>query len=132
MILIGDTNIDMSALYLNEHEKTNTHKSQNIFMKSIKVNLLEKGMKLMNNSPTFHRDNYSSQLDNIFVNNSSKISNIIQISDTPSDHDIIGLQRIMKCSQVEEQYLLVRNLNKIEPFEANNKVITHPLISQKL
>ena len=41
MILIGDFNVDMMALYKNESDKTNTKKSQNYLMKIIKANLTE-------------------------------------------------------------------------------------------
>ena len=41
MILIGDINVDMMALYKNESDKTNTKKSQNYLMKIIKANLTE-------------------------------------------------------------------------------------------
>ena len=94
-------------------------------MKSIKVNLIEQGMKLMNHKPTFIHDNYTSQLDNIFVNNSSKISKIIQISDSLSDHDIIGVQRLMNITQVEEQYVMVRNLKILT---LNHYIIKYYLI----
>ena len=52
-IMAGDFNIDFRAVNLKDHDKSQYQKSQNKLMEVLKVNLLEKGMTILNNKPTF-------------------------------------------------------------------------------
>merc|ERR1712055_695574 len=105
VILIGDINIDMMAINLPENEKTQTQKSQNPLMALVKCNLTDNGMKL--------------------TNKLNKISEIIQVNGTLSVHDVIGVIRKMKITNVEEIFYFSRDLNKLNPDELNSKVINH-------
>merc|ERR1712055_1202052 len=127
VILIGDINLDMMAINLPENVKTQTQKSQNPLMALVKCNLTDNGMKLTNKEPTFFRQNgiYKSQLDIIMTNKINKISEIIQVNGTLSDHDVIGVIRKMKITNVEEIFYFSRDLNKLNPDELNSKVINH-------
>ena len=138
VILIGDINIDMLALNKAENLKTNTQKSQNPLINIIKNDLINNGLKLLNNKPTFYRDNnqYSSQLDVVMANKINKINKIIQIKGTDyadnADHDIIGCIRTMNVSITEEKYFYSRDLNNLNFEEINMKVINHELYNEAL
>lgn len=53
VIYIGDINIDLTAINLNENLKTQTQKGQNGLMKILKDNIIDKGFTLMNKEKTF-------------------------------------------------------------------------------
>ena len=74
ILLLGDINIDMSAINKLNSEKTSTQITQNKLMNIIKNNLIDKGVKLLNNQPTFRRTDYTSQLDVIFSNRPQKLT----------------------------------------------------------
>merc|ERR1712055_373743 len=100
----------------------------------VKTNLIDNGMKLLNHKPTFFCQNgiYKSQLDAIFSNKVDKISKLIQVKGTLSDHDVIGCIREMNITEVEEKFFFSRDLNKLNPDELNAKIIDHNLYQEAL
>ena len=94
-------------------------------MTILKSNLINNGINLHNDKPTFKREIYTSQFDVIFCNWPQKISNISQNDDLDSDHSSISCKRNIKLNSAEDKLILVRYLNNIEPVNINYKILTH-------
>ena len=63
-IIVGDMNVDLKALYMDENKKTTYQKGQNQLSRIIKEKLMNNGMCLLNDQSTFFLDNgYESQID---------------------------------------------------------------------
>ena len=113
----------MKALNKAEREKTGNQKSQNRLMEIFKNKLINRGMKLLNRDSTYKRNNYESMIDVMITNRCNKISSIDQIGDSPSDHDILILNRKMEIKPVEESYIRIRDFNKIKDVDMNKEIL---------
>ena len=103
-------------------------------MKCLKENLIDQGMKLINKEKTFFRydDDYSSMLDIIMTNRTSKVKSVSQKNDSQSDHSVLTFNRQMKVIQSEELYIKTRKLSNLDTNELNSKIFSHELYYKSL
>ena len=132
VILIGDINVDMQAMNLENNEKTNTQKQQNPLMKLIHKNLINNNLKLINNKTTFTRGEHKSQLDAIFTNKPQKVIEIKQYENIESDHQLLSCNRVMNIQCAEERYIKIRNFTNINTTEWNIEILAHNLYEDTL
>ena len=130
-IIASDVNIDLLAINIDEDKKTQYQKAQARLLEVFTENLLNKGVVLMNNKPTFKRSEYESQLDCILTNKPDKLTDIKQF-DSVSDHQVIFATRKMKITRTEEKLIITRNWNKINEENINNDILNHTLYKQTL
>ena len=98
--------MDFKSINLKENEKTQYQKGQNKLFKVLRINLLNKGMTILNNETTFNRGEYESQLDVIMTIKPSKILNVSTHPNLQSDHNGVSVVRVMKIKKAEETYIM--------------------------
>ena len=92
-IFLGDFNLDANNFDKNEKQKTKNEKNYNKMNKTIKEGFTERGLCLMNKTPTRNSIIRNSQLDHFYTNKPGKIQLIEQRDETDSDHSCIIIHR---------------------------------------
>ena len=129
IISMGDTNLNTLRWETPIEEKTSYEKSQINMVKNFQDRILNKGFKILNNTPTRQKDNIESKpacLDLIMTNKIDKIANFQSGLSNFSDHTLQILERKAKIVEQKPKFLRIRSYKNFKKTQFRENIINHP------